>query len=122
MKFTTASTKEVFHKLDVYEELDKLMANIKLEEFVQSINDIGFVFQCFPLNNPRKVLEYKSIRRKTKTLELYLVLDYERIMQGTDEENLQHFKEVFVKGCEAFLKPIKGFRWEEFEVILKQIL
>jgi len=57
----------------------------------------------------------KSLRRKTKTLELYLVLDYERVMNGSDPENLSHIKEVFVKGCETFLKPMKGFRWEEFE-------
>ncbi len=54
------------------------------------------------------------MRRKTKTLELYLVLDYERIMQGTEEENLQHIKEVFVTGSETFLKPLKGFDWNAF--------
>jgi len=43
-------------------------------------------------------------------------------MNGTDEENLLHIKEVFVKGCETFLKPMKGFRWEEFEEDLKEVL
>ena len=60
--------------------------------------------------------------RRTSVHLYYLLLDYERIMNGTDEENLLHIKEVFVKGCETFLKPMKGFRWEEFEEQLKQIL
>jgi len=81
------------------------------------------IFQAFPKDYPaRKVLEYKIQRRKTKTLELYLILDYERIMQGTDPENLQHIKEVFVKGCETFLKPLKEFKWEEFNNQIQNIL
>jgi len=122
MKFTTASTQDIFHKLDVYEKLEELLTTIKISEFSLLINDLGVVFQCFPLNNPRKVEEFKTMRRKTKTLELYLVLDYERIMQGSDEENLLHIKEVFVKGCETFLKPIKGFKWEEFNIQIQNIL
>jgi len=82
-----------------------------------------FIFQCFEnVKNGRKVEEFKTMRRKTQTLELYLILDYERIMQGSDEENLQHIKEVFVKGCETFLKPLKGFKWEEFECKVKELL
>ncbi len=58
------------------------------------------------------------MRRKTKTLELYLVLDYNRIMQGTDEENLQHIKEVFLQGYATFLKEMKGFDWEGFNLVI----
>jgi len=47
-------------------------------------------------------------------LELYLVLDYEKIGAGTDIENLAHIKDVFLKGCEAFLKPLKGFNYDGF--------
>ena len=36
-------------------------------------------------------------------------------MQGADIENLQHIKEVFLQGCETFLKPMKSFDWENFE-------
>ncbi len=95
---------------------------VNIKQYTNSIDILFIIFQCFSADNPRKVLEYKIQRRKTKTLELYLILDYERIMQGTDEENLNHIKEVFLKGCETFLKPIKDFKWEEFEEQLKQIL
>jgi hypothetical protein len=95
---------------------------VNIKQYTNSIDILFIIFQCFSADNPRKVLEYKIQRRKTKTLELYLILDHERIMQGTDEENLNHIKEVFVKGCETFLKPIKDFKWEEFEEQLKQIL
>ncbi len=55
------------------------------------------------------------MRRKTRTLELYFVLDYERIMQGTDKENLQNIKDVFMEGCKTFLKEMKNFDWDSFE-------
>jgi hypothetical protein len=103
--------------------MNLLFSNFSILEFTNSINEITVIFQSFnPDSKVMKPQERKTLRRKTKTLELYLVLDYERIMNGTDEENLNHIKEVFVKGCETFLKPMKGFRWEEFEEQLKQIL
>jgi len=98
------------------------LENIDLTQFTNSLNTLFIIFQCFSLDNPRKVEEFKTMRRKTKTLELYLILDYERIMQGSDQENLLHIKEVFVKGCETFLKPLKDFKWEEFETKINEML
>jgi len=123
IKFTGAFWHEIKEKVNIYKELKKLLSSFDLSPYNNDSFDLFIVFQAFPKDYPaRKVLEYKIQRRKTKTLELYLVLDYERIMQGSDEENLNLIKEVFVKGCETFLKPMKGFRWEEFEEQLKQIL
>ncbi len=118
--FTTAHHQEIEHKLDVYEKLD--LKTISIAEF-SNLSKLVIIFQAFkPESKAMVAKERKTLRRKTKTLELYLVLDYERIINGTDEENLQHIKEVFLKGCETFLKPIKGFRWDEFEEKLKQVL
>jgi len=122
IKFTSAFWHEIETKLLVYEKLKDNFINIDIKNFSE-IDKLIIIFQAFPKDyRARKVLEYKIQRRKTKTLELYLILDYERIMQGTDPENLLHIKEVFLKGCETFLKPMKEFNYIEFETKIKEIL
>jgi len=115
IKFTSASTEEILSEINVYKKIKDLTYGMDIGLYTSAITSLLIVFQAFPKNDlARKVLEYKILRRKTQTLELYLILDYERIMNGSDEENLNHIKEVFVKGCETFLKPMKDFKWEEF--------
>jgi len=115
INFTAAFWHEIEKKLLVFDTLNEYLKTFDLSNYNNNTFDLIIVFQAFPKDYPaRKVKEYKIQRRKTKTLELYLILDYERIMQGTDPENLNHIKEVFLKGCETFLKPLKDFRWEEF--------
>jgi len=109
-------------KLRILDNLRELTTDFNISNYSNQINELFFIFQCFPSTSLRKVTEFKRLRRKTQTLELYLILDYERIMQGTAPENLQHIKEVFLKGCETFLKPLKGFKWEEFETKIKELL
>jgi len=122
-EFTTASTEEIFKKLDFCISLNTKFKNLRILDFTNSLNKIFFVFQAYPKDfQAFKAKEYKIMRRKTKTLELYLILDYERIMQGTDPENLLHIKEVFLKGCETFLKPLKDFKYNEFETKIKELL
>jgi len=122
-EFTTASTEEIFKKLDFCISLNTKFKNLRILDFTNSLNKIFFVFQAYPKDfQAFKAKEYKIMRRKTKTLELYLILDYERIMQSTDPENLQHIKEVFLKGCETFLKPLKDFKYNEFETKIKELL
>jgi len=122
--FTTAQDKSVKNRIDVFINIfDKYIGVLDIKDFSNALNGLYFVFQCFEnIENGRRVIEFKTLRRKTKTLELYLMLDYERIMQGTDPENLQHIKEVFLKGCETFLKPLKEFKYNEFETKIKEIL
>jgi len=120
--FTTAYWHEIEQKLNIYKVFADNFIDINIKLFSNQFNELFFVFQCFPLTSSRKVEEFKTLRRKTKPLELYLILDYERIMQGTDEENLLHIKEVFLKGCETFLKPLNDFKWEEFELKIKELL
>jgi len=121
--FTAAYWHEIKEKIDVYNELENILNSFDLCAFNQELFKLLIVFQCFPKDTKsRKVEEYKIQRRKTSTLELYLVLNYERIIQGSDEENLTYIKEVFLKGCETFLKPQKGFKWEGFEAKMKELL
>jgi len=123
LNFTAAYNKEVRDKINVYENLNIIFSNFSILEFTNSINEITIIFQSFnPSSKVMKPKECKVHRRKTKTLELYLILDYERIMQGTDPENLLHIKEVFLKGCETFLKPLKDFKYNEFETKIKELL
>jgi len=114
IKFTIACHKEIENKIKIHFFLDNI-TGIDLSLFTNNVENVFVVFQSFnPSSKAMIAKERKTMRRKTKTLELYLILDYERIMNGTDPENLQHIKEVFVKGCETFLKPLKDFKWEEF--------
>jgi len=123
INFSGAYWHEAKGKASIYTDLRDKLEAFDLSIFNNDLFSLFIVFQAFPKDYPaRKVLEYKIQRRKTKTLELYLVLDYERIMQGSDQENLLHIKEVFVKGCETFLKPLKDFKWEEFNNQIQTIL
>jgi len=123
INFTAAFWHEIENKLLIFDTLNDYFNSFDLSNYNNNAFDLVIVFQAFPKDYPaRKVEEYKIQRRKTKTLELYLILDYERIMQGTDEENLKLIKEVFLKGCETFLKPMKDFNYIDFSEKLKQIL
>ncbi len=123
IKITDAYFAPAREKLDKISDLKKQVRNIMLNEYTNQFDILFIIFQCFPKDiKSRKVVEFKIQRRKTKTLELYLILDYERIMQGTDPENLQHIKEVFLKGCETFLKPLKDFKWKEFNDEVQKII
>jgi len=120
IKFTTSSTEEALKKINGFDTLNYLFGDIEFE--ISTIQIVLFVFKAFPKDdNLHTQQDFKRLRRKTKTLERYLVLDYERIMQGTDEENLLHIKEVFLKGCETFLKPLKGFEWKAFYKQLSEL-
>ena len=116
IEFTAALTSEIGNKLFIITDFqDEINNSFQLNDYTISLKHLFFIFQAFPKNDPaRKVEEFKRMRRKTKTLELYLVLDYDKIMAGSDEENLKHIKKVFFKGCETFLKPMKSFDWNAF--------
>ena len=114
INITAAASDDTADKLIHSGLLKHDIEQIDILNYTQAISELFIVFQCFPQDNPRKVEQFKRLRRKTKILELYLVLDYERIINGTDEEILSYMKEVFIKGCETFLKPMKDFDWEGF--------
>ncbi len=120
--FSTAHHEEIESKLNIYKCLKSVFYNLDIKQFVNSLNEITIIFQAINPQSPRKVETFKKMRRKTKTLELYLVLDYERVMEGSDEENLAHIKDVFVQGCETFLKPMKGFDWDGFDAEVQKRL
>jgi len=123
IKITEAYFQPVGKKLNITVDFENEMQSIDLKEFTNQFETLFIIFQCFPKDTKsRKVEECKIQRRKTNTLELYLVLDYEQIMQGSDGENLTYIKEVFLKGCETFLKPLKGFDWERFEAKMDEVL
>jgi len=115
INFTAAYWHEIENKLVIFKALNNLLTKFDLSRYNNDTFNLFIIFQAYPKNFPAfNAKEYKIMRRKTKTIELYLILDYERIMQGTDPENLLHIKEVFLKGCETFLKPLKDFKWNEF--------
>jgi len=107
LNFSAAIHTEIKEKVFIYKQLRILFQDFDISKFSSTLKEVVIIFQAINPKSPRKVLEYQIMRRKTKVLELYLILDYERIMQGTDPENLLHIKEVFLKGCETFLKKNK---------------
>ena len=123
INFTGAYWHEIKEKAGIYIELKNTLKIFDLAPYNNAEFDLFIIIQAYPKEFPPfKAKEYKIQRRKTKVLELYLILDYERIMQGTDPENLLHIKEVFLKGCETFLKPLKDFKYNEFETKIKELL
>ena len=116
-EITSASTEEANGKLDPMLILrNTLNEKLSLIDYTDKTEGLFVIFQCFPKDiKTRKLETFKKVRRKTKTLELYLVLDYNKIMNSSDEENLTYIKEIFLQGCETFLKPMKAFDWEGFE-------
>ena len=123
IKITEAYFAPIREKLYTTSLLKEIVRNIIIKDYTNLFDNLFIIFQAYPKDFPPfKAKEYKIMRRKTKVLELYLILDYERIMQGTDPENLLHIKEVFLKGCETFLKPLKDFKYNEFETKIKELL
>ncbi len=123
IEITDAYYFPIGEKLNCISNIRDKVEDLIIKDYTNLFDNLFIIFQAYPKDFPAfNAKEYKIMRRKTKTLELYLILDYERIMQGTDPENLNHIKEVFLKGCETFLKPLKEFKWNEFEVQIKQIL
>jgi len=122
IKFTAAYDYKTQQKIQIYSELDKIFENIDISKFGNSIQRLGIVFQALEPQPNIVVKEYKSLKRKTNTLELYLVLDYDHIMQGSDSENLTYIKEVFLKGCETFLKPLMDFDYQGFVQELQRLI
>lgn len=115
IKVTGAASGIVADKLINSGLLKFEIERIDITNYTDKFSILFIIFQSFPPNYPaRKVEEFKRMRRKTKTLELYLVLDYDKIRLGTDDENLEYIKEIFFKGCETFIKPMKGFDWNAF--------
>ncbi len=123
IEITEAYYFPIAEKLNCISSIRDKIEDFIINDYTNLFSNLFVIFQAYPKEFPAfKAKEYKIQRRKTKTLELYLILDYERIMQGTDPENLQHIKEVFLKGCETFLKPLKEFKWEEFNNQIQTIL
>ncbi len=123
LNFTAAYHNQIKEKVSIFKQMIDICEDIQINEYSISISELLIIFQAFdPSSKAMIAKESKTMRRKTKTLELYLILDYERIMQGTDPENLLHIKEVFLKGCETFLKPLKDFKYNEFETKIKELL
>jgi len=115
LKYTFASNQKGVDILINLPDLHNELKNIDISKYTDKITAIGLIFECFPKIDPTATFkEFKSLKRKTKVLELYLVLDYDRIVQGSDQENLEYIKEVFLQGCETFLKPLKDFDYNGF--------
>jgi len=114
-EFTTATNEALTSKLDVFKELQTLFnANLKISDYSEIYTSIFMVYQCFPIDSPYfNAKEYKRIRRKTNLIELYSLLDYNKIQNADEKEILHILSETYLKSIYQHLK-IKDFQHVKF--------
>lgn len=93
---------------------DLLNKKLKLKNFCETITSLFIIFQCFdPQNEYIQPKTYQKFRRKTKVIELYLPLDYNKAKQADKAATLQILAENYISGIKLVLKR-KDFKTEEF--------
>lgn len=100
---------------------DLLNKELQLKSYCDTITSLFVVFQCFdPENDYIKPKAYQKLRRKTKVIELYLLLDYNKIKQADKATTLQILAENYISGVSEVLKR-KDFNIIEFTDVVKRI-
>ena len=92
-----------------------LNKQLKLNDYCETISSLFVIFQCFaPDNKYVQVKEQLKFKRKTKILELYLLLDYEQVKKANKEVMLKLLAESYKLGI-LLLSKHKGFNTEKFQ-------
>ncbi len=93
---------------------DQLNTSISLPQYTQHINTVFVIFQAFNPSGCRKTEEYQIYHRKTNVLELYLVLNYNKLQQSDSKQALQLMAETYLHGINNFLLKRKDFDGKRF--------
>ncbi len=92
-----------------------LNENLLMPKYSTSINTLFIVFQVIsPKNTARKVEEFSKYRKKTNTLELYLIVDYFSFLESNINEATCLLAETYLKGVDLFLCNRKDFDGKSF--------
>ncbi len=96
-------------------ELAELLnEKLKLNDYCESISSLFVIFQCFdPANEYVQVKEQVKFKRKTKVLELYLLLDYSKVKKANKKTMLQLLASSYLAGIEKLIQR-KGFDTKTF--------
>ena len=122
-EFTTATKEEITSKLDIFKELQTLFnEKLKISDYSEIYSSIFMVYQCFPTNSPYfNAKDYKRIRRKTNVIEIYSLLDYDKILLAGEKKIRTILSETYLNSIEKHLK-IKNFNHLQFYKDVQNIL
>ena len=103
-------------QFSVGNELTELLnEKLQLQDYCKTITGLIIIFQCFdPANKYIQVKEQVKFKRKTKVLELYLLLDYAKAKKANKEAMLQMLAETYLAGIDKLIQH-KDFDVEKFQ-------
>ena len=122
-EFTTATKEEISSKLDVFKELQTLFnERLKISDYSEIYTSIFMVYQCFPSNSPYfSAKDSKKIRRKTNVIEIYSLLDYDKILLSDEKQIKYMMSETYLNSIHLHLK-LKGFNHEKFYTDVQKLI
>jgi len=114
-EFTTASNEIISSKLDIFKNLQTILNNnLNLVNYTQIVTSIFMIYQCFPANSQYfKAKDYKRIRQKNSVIEIYSLLDYDKIMISNPKEIQIILWQTYLNSITNHLK-IKDFNQQKF--------
>jgi hypothetical protein len=103
------------NKFLVGKELEnRLNENLILSNYTTKFSTLFMIFQCFEPENPYfNAKDYKVLRRKTQSLELYSLVDYNEANLAGEKKMKSLLCDTYLKSVETHLKG-KDFAFEQF--------
>ena len=122
-EFTTATKEEITSKLDVFKDFQSSFnENLKISDYSEIYTSIFMIYQCYPANYKYfNALDTKKIKRTTKVIEIYSILDYDKIQIADEKKIKSILAETYLNSIEKHLK-IKDFKHELFLKDIKNLL
>lgn len=119
---TALSDTAVSKQINKVSEL-KSMINKKLsiKDYSSLLNRFVFVFVAINPDNQFQENNFQKYRRKTKTLEVGVNVDYEKLLHAKDDEVLPLLKQTYLNGIKNQIKH-KDFAAEKFYNDVENIL
>ena len=82
-----------------------LNEKLRLQDYCESISSLFVIFQCFdPTNEYVQVKEQLKFKRKIKVIELYLLLDYEKVKNAGKKAMLQMLAKAYLAGIDKLIQ------------------
>ena len=92
-----------------------LNRKLKLNDYCETVSSLFVIFQCFdPTNEYVQVKEQVKFKRKTKVIELYMLLDYTKVKKADKEAMLRMMAESYLAGIEKLIQR-KDFDVEKLQ-------
>ncbi len=110
------------NKFLVGKQFEKLLnENLVLSNYTTKFSTLFMIFQCFEPENPYfNAKDYKVLRRKTKSMELYSLVDYKEALNADEKKMKSLLCDTYIKSIETHLNN-KDFAFEAFIKDLKPI-